>query len=142
MLAACGAANAGIKIEVNGRNVPTNPDPVMRGGRVFVPLRTISDQFQANLKWAPETKIVTVDARRGELKLQIGVAGAQLGNKKMKLEAAPFIHQGATMVPLRLIGEAYGAAVKWDSGSQTVMIHKESSGGSDRGSSDRGGSDR
>jgi hypothetical protein len=37
-------------------------------------------------------------------------------------EAAPFISQGRTMIPLRVIAEALGAEVDWDEATRTVMI--------------------
>jgi hypothetical protein len=37
-------------------------------------------------------------------------------------EAAPFISQGRTMIPLRVIAEALGAKVDWDEDTRTVMI--------------------
>ena len=39
-----------------------------------------------------------------------------------QLEVAPFISQGRTMVPLRIIAESLGAEVDWDSTTRTVII--------------------
>lgn len=126
LIAAATAAYAGIKIEVNGRNIHTDPEPLMRSGRVFVPLRTISDHFRSNLKWEPSTKTVTMDTRRDKtLKLQIGVPEAQMGNRKVHLDAAPFVYEGSTMIPLRLVAEAFRADVNWNNATQTVTIQKE-----------------
>ncbi len=126
VVAACTAAHAGVKVEVNGRNIHTDPDPVMRSGRVFVPLRTVSDHFKSNLNWNSSTQTVTMDTRRDKtLTLRIGVPEAQMGNRKVHLDAAPFIYEGATMVPLRLVAEAFHADVNWNSATQTVSIKKE-----------------
>jgi hypothetical protein len=44
-----------------------------------------------------------------------------------QLEVAPFISQGRTMIPLRVIAESLGAEVDWDSATRTVIItnHEE-----------------
>jgi len=39
-----------------------------------------------------------------------------------QLEVAPFISQGRTMVPLRIIAESLGAEVDWDNATRTVII--------------------
>jgi len=39
-----------------------------------------------------------------------------------QLEVSPFISQGRTMVPLRIIAESLGAEVDWDSTTRTVII--------------------
>jgi hypothetical protein len=39
-----------------------------------------------------------------------------------QLDVAPFISQGRTMVPLRIIAESLGAEVDWNSSTRTVII--------------------
>ncbi|MCL1877784.1 MAG: copper amine oxidase N-terminal domain-containing protein, partial [Defluviitaleaceae bacterium] len=40
------------------------------------------------------------------------------------LDAPPFIENGRTMVPVRVVGEYMGAIVNWDSATRTVTIVK------------------
>lgn len=46
-----------------------------------------------------------------EISLKIGSTGAEINGGWHRLDAAPYIKNGRTMVPLRFIGEAFGAAV-------------------------------
>lgn len=41
---------------------------------------------------------------------------------QLPLEASPFIHNGRTMVPVRLIAETFGAEVLWDSVTRGIII--------------------
>ena len=59
---------------------------------------------------------ISVTIQKKELliiKLYIGDATAILNDQSVKLDAAPYISQGSTMVPLRFIGEAFNAKVEW-----------------------------
>ncbi|MDF2716338.1 MAG: hypothetical protein K0R28_3263, partial [Paenibacillus sp.] len=42
-------------------------------------------------------------------------------------ERSPILVDGVTLVPLRDIAEALGAAVSWDNGAQSVKLHKSAS---------------
>jgi hypothetical protein len=44
------------------------------------------------------------------------------GNAQPALEFPPFIYQGRTLVPIRIISEALGAQVNWDPAAKTVTI--------------------
>ncbi len=38
------------------------------------------------------------------------------------MDAAPFISNGRTVVPIRIIAEAFGAKIDWDGATQTITI--------------------
>lgn len=44
------------------------------------------------------------------------------GEVQPPLEAAPFIHNGRTMVPIRFISEAFGAEVRWEAITKGIII--------------------
>nr|WP_228730287.1 copper amine oxidase N-terminal domain-containing protein [Brevibacillus composti] len=46
---------------VNGETVELDIVPVLKNGRVFLPLRFVSEQLKANVKWQQEGKIVIID---------------------------------------------------------------------------------
>ncbi len=119
-------AYADVKVEVNGRRITTSPSPVMQGGRVFVPLRAIADNLGVQLDWNSATRKVAFMTPKGEeVELRIGDRKAKVGDRTVTLESAPFIHRGATMIPLRFTAEAFDAQVDWSASTQTVSIRKE-----------------
>lgn len=57
------------------------------------------------LVWAkPQTTVIL---------LKIGSNKAWINEKEHSLDLAPFLYQQRTMVPLRFIGEAFGASIEW-----------------------------
>ncbi|HOO96820.1 MAG TPA: stalk domain-containing protein [Caldisericia bacterium] len=56
------------------------------------------------------------------ISMQIGAEYASLNGKLVKLDAAPFIASGRTMVPFRFIGEALGAIVSYEAESKTAVF--------------------
>ncbi|WP_018963837.1 glucodextranase DOMON-like domain-containing protein [Coprothermobacter platensis] len=55
-------------------------------------------------------------------KLTIGSKSMDVNVDTVTLDAAPFIKDGNTMVPLRAIAEAFGGVVSWDESSKTAKI--------------------
>lgn len=61
------------------------------------------------------------------IKLMVGKTAATVGTTGVTLDAAPYIDKasGRTMVPMRFIGEAFGASVTWDAGARRVSVETE-----------------
>lgn len=57
-----------------------------------------------------------------QLVLTLGKVQAQLGEKRIALEKAPYLYQGRTMVPLRFVSEAFGGRVSWNGSTQSVKL--------------------
>jgi sugar lactone lactonase YvrE len=57
--------------------------------------------------------------------LQIGNQTASVNDEDVVLEAAPYIKNGRTMVPIRFIAESLGAEVGWDNTTKSITIEKE-----------------
>lgn len=55
-----------------------------------------------------------------EIKVTIGQTAASIGGKPATLDVAPLISDGRTMVPVRFIGEVFGAQFSWDDKTRTV----------------------
>jgi len=61
------------------------------------------------------------------IKLMVGKTAATVGTTGVTLDAAPYIDKasGRTMVPMRFIGEAFGASVTWDARARRVSVETE-----------------
>ncbi|HOO96477.1 MAG TPA: stalk domain-containing protein [Caldisericia bacterium] len=62
----------------------------------------------------------TIPKTEREITVQIGEKNATIDGKTVELDSEPFIHIDTTMVPLRFIGEAFGADVEWLADTKTV----------------------
>jgi hypothetical protein len=54
--------------------------------------------------------------------LQVGNTNAIVNDKTVKLDAAPKIVNGRTLVPIRFVAESFGATVTWDPIFKLVII--------------------
>jgi len=127
------ALAADVSVFIDGAQVPTEPtlhiirdgmmlydvpgryfldvQPEILSGRVFVPLRTIAVFFGAEIRW--ESPNVFLSKGDADIMLTIGSKSIISNEAESTIEAAPYIKDGRTMVPLRFISEAFGSTVNF-----------------------------
>ena len=118
------AADA-LSILINGEALVTDPAPVIINGRTLVPLRAIFEAIDAEVEWDGETATVTGHKDETFITLVIGQKQAMRNGEAIPLDVPATILAGRTMVPLRFISEAFGAAVSYDPETSTVTIITE-----------------
>ena len=89
---------------------------------VFYSMQTMSIPAQT----IPD-KIVVVESTEAidtvTISFNVGSNVLDINNNKVEVEVAPYIAgEGTTLVPLRVISEAFGAEVTWDGETKTVTI--------------------
>lgn len=121
-------ASPDIKIFVNDQMLNTQKSGLglpatIRDGRIYVPIRLVSEALAAEVDWKNET--VIIDLQNGKkLQLQIGSDTASINGQTVSIDAPPFMWYSRTMVPIRFIAENYDAKVQWDGTINAVKIAK------------------
>lgn len=112
------------KVSESGREVEREllVAPVIRDGRTCVPLRFIGEAMGANLEWDGVNKMVTYTLGERQVVLWVGQTRVVVNGLDQEYTPAPFIVDGATLVPVRLVAEALGFSVSWDGSTATVTI--------------------
>jgi hypothetical protein len=107
---------------INGRRIQLDAPPFIEAGRTLVPLRFIGEAFGANVVWMPGLNKAVISLEQKTIEVIIGSKTALINGKEHLLDVAPSISQGRTFVPLRFIGEAFGASIVWESESKRIIL--------------------
>lgn len=99
--------------------------PVIESSRVLVPLRAVCEAVGLNVIWE-DSGLITVTDGTTKLSLSPGSTEMLLGDSTVILDAAPKIHEGRTLLPIRAVLEAFGYALEWDSALRTVSVTSKS----------------
>lgn len=98
----------------------TGPQSI--GGRVLVPLRGVMEKLGAFVEYDAASKTVVAQKGNIDVSLQIGSRLARVNGVERMLDVPAMTIRGTTMVPLRFMGEALGADIKWDGVAQMITI--------------------
>jgi len=109
-----------VSVTVNGQATALNPAPVMRAGRVFVPLRGVFERLGASVVYANGS--INAQGNGRSIGLHIGSTQATINGQSQAVDVAPFIIGASTYVPLRFVAQALGAQVNWDNANRVVAI--------------------
>jgi len=111
-----------ITIVVNGSEVPLSAEmgwPRIENDRTFVPLRLVSEALGVTVNWHASEQRISMRSREGTtLNHILGsniVRQGLTGPVVSELEVNSFLDAsvGRTLVPLRLMAEAFGANIRW-----------------------------
>lgn len=117
-------------LRLNGKGV-RNPYRDVRAfvtrstGRTLVPLRVVTEAMGGTVEWNQASWQVTVKLGEKTMTMTIGEVEAVVNGQATKLDQPPILWLDRTMVPIRVIAEAFGATVTWDDQSQEVYIELE-----------------
>jgi hypothetical protein len=109
-----------VTVVVNGQTVSFDQPPVERAGRVFVPLRGVFERLGASVVYANGQ--INASGNGRNISLHIGSTQATVNGQTQHLDVAPFLVGARTLVPLRFVAQALGAAVDWNNNTSTVTI--------------------
>lgn len=95
------------------------PDIVENGkimdGRTMIPIRIVSSRFGFQVDWHQESKTVIIRDDITRIDLQLSTPKAKVNEREVMLDIPAQIIQGVTYVPLKFLGDAFGANVSWSS---------------------------
>lgn len=120
------AASDSIKLVVDGEDITSSAVPVIKNSRTLVPLRVITEHLGADIKWNEEDR--TVKIIKGDMTVLFWIDSHLIqysnnGSISYNLSDSPArIIDDRTFVPLRVAGDALGAAVSWEDSSRTVYV--------------------
>lgn len=108
---------------INDEVIMLEEAPYIQKGTTMVPLRFVGEAFNAEIEWKNIGKgRIIMKAGENTIQLDIGKTVALINGEPKLLPVAPEIKSGRTFVPLRFIGESFGATIDWDGEVQMITI--------------------
>ncbi len=111
-----------IKLQVNGKTISTDVDPIVKNGRTQVPVRFVAEELGYDVKWIEESRTVEVTNKSEKLVFKINSDMATVNGKDVQLDNKVFLSSNRTFLPFRFIGESFGEKVSYDYNTHTAII--------------------
>lgn len=120
-----GGLNNPLSIVFDGKKVNFDVDPVTSNGRILVPFRILFETLDADVVWDGQTNTATATKDGTTITVTLGSTTAIVDGKPYKLDAAPEVISGRTMVPLRFITESMGCQVQYIASDKLIDIRSK-----------------
>lgn len=103
------------------------PTPIVVQNTTLVPLRYVSEELDAQVKWDGKNKQVTIvdDLSGSVIVLKSGSKQAKVDGNVVTLTQPAQIKDGSVFVPLRFVAEALGTTVQWNKEDQIIVIERD-----------------
>jgi len=112
------------KISVFGREIQNDVAPKIVNDRTMLPIRIVAESLGGTVTWNGELQRVTIQKGADVILITIGADTAYVNGTAVKLDAAAFVENGRTYLPLRFVSETLGAQVAWNEAEKKVTITK------------------
>ncbi|TAM90191.1 copper amine oxidase N-terminal domain-containing protein [bacterium] len=120
-----------IPILFNDHTVYAKPDVLKRGrvlaalvkgGRVYVPLRSMFEQMGATVSASADGRTVTAVKSGASVSVTLGKNEVVINGESRPLDVPPMLYKGILLVPVRVLSEALGAYVQWVPSQRVVVV--------------------
>ncbi|WP_139996996.1 stalk domain-containing protein [Paenibacillus paridis] len=108
-------------VKINGK-ASTVEAPFVSSGTTMVPLKVITNAFGAGLK-LENGNVITLTYNDRKVVLTFGSKTVKINGAAKTVAIAPVVVKGSTMVPLRIIVEAFGAKISNDAATKETVIN-------------------
>ncbi|MDD2619423.1 MAG: glycosyl hydrolase family 18 protein [Syntrophomonadaceae bacterium] len=111
-------------IRIDGQLRQFTPGAHIFNNRTMIPVRFVveDEALQGQVYWDNQLQKVAIDCKGKYVELFIGNNQARVDGEFIYLDAAPYIFQDRTYIPLRFMAESLGAVVGWDQSLSEVLI--------------------
>lgn len=114
--------NSKITVMLNDTEVSFSVMPKFINNRAVVPMRELFELLGATVLWDGTTQTVTAKRDNKQVKLTIGSDFATINNKTIELDCEPYVENGKTMIPLRVVSEGLDLNVGWDAENKIILM--------------------
>jgi len=119
------ATSVETSVKINGDYLYADTPHVLQDDTVFVVSRYLVEGLGGTIEWVEDSKTVIMTLDDKVIQVVIDSKEAMVNGQVIGLYKAPYISEGRTMIPLRIVSEHFGYDVGWDQSTYTVNISKE-----------------
>lgn len=121
--------SAGIKVIVNGVDVPLTAPAVMANGQVMAPISGLFEPMGAIAAfYEVDRSIVVTNRLRATVRMRLGETAFQVNAQSRVLPVAPHLVNGLVFVPAQVIFSALGAWTKFEEAERTLYVSSQITG--------------
>ncbi len=97
-------------------------EPQLRDGTMWVPLRPVGEALGGSMDWNGDNNSAIMSINGHTISVQAGNPDVDVDGTTTTLQAAPYVADGETWVPVRFWNDVLGYGLNVDLGSSSVEL--------------------
>lgn len=121
--------NVNFSFKINSKSFSLNGEifnfsevPIIKNGRVFIPIRDFLKAVEIDYKWNGSENSISFEIGRKELKIFVKEGFYTLDGKKIDFLLKPFIFKNLTYLSIRDIGNIFDLKVFWNEKEKSILL--------------------
>ncbi len=115
---------------INGSSASISTEPQLKDGTLWVPLRDVAQEMGDKVDYEPTNGVALLYHGSDIITIKIDDPNVDVSGTSHTLQAAPYVENGDTWVPVRFFNTALGAGVNVDLQNNSVDITSAAAGSS------------
>ncbi|GAA0350065.1 cell wall hydrolase [Bacillus horti] len=113
----------GSSVQLDQEQVPLKDPLYMKDGRIFVPLRLLSEALDIEVNWHKNTQQVEVKtAFNDQIWFNVGSKLVAMNGTEYLMDTQPFMEDGRVYLPLKHISEILHTRLMWEGTTKTAHL--------------------
>lgn len=117
-------AATNISIYLDNQKLTCPVDPVVKDGRILVPVRLVSESIGATVNYYSTEKKIEIIQNGSTIILYVNKKDVYVNGVKSTLDVPATVINNYTLVPLRFVSENLNLLVAWDNAEKKVSLTK------------------
>lgn len=112
-----------IQVVLDGQKIPLQGiNPIVSNGRTMLPAAVLADALGGSASWQPPDTVTLSNGSADQMVMRIDSTEYTVGDQSYTMDASPFIQEGRTYVPVRVIAEYFSLSVMWDPDNRIIFL--------------------
>ncbi len=108
-------------VNVNGKFIATDVSPIIKDGRVLVPIRTLAS-LGVTYQWDSKSQSALITKGKDQIKLTANKKEAFKNNQAVQVDVPVQMTQGRILVPIRFVSENFGYKANYEK-ARSIFIY-------------------
>lgn len=107
---------------IEGEEVKIRHEPQLKDGTLWVPFRALGQVLGGNVDWDPDGRVAILYLGDHIVTVNIGDATVRFDGEEYELQAAPYLDEGDTWIPVRFFERPLGYELQTDLQNNLVRL--------------------
>lgn len=118
-------ASKNFNVLFNNHIIKFDVEPRIENGIPLAPFRAIFEYSGGTVDWFNQNKVLRAKDSENNIELRIGEDTAKINDSILKLETAPFLDRGRTIIPISFLREGMNLKVEFDPQTGNLLIERK-----------------